>query len=39
MATATPGAPYAATTNPAVPVLVPNSRAICSSTGFMTRPL
>ena len=38
-ATAMPGAPYAATTSPAVPVVMPNSRAICSRTGLMTRPL
>ena len=38
-ATAMPGAPYAATTRPAVPVVIPNSRAICSRTGLMTSPL
>jgi len=39
IATTMPGAPYAATTSPAVPVLVPNWSAICSRTGLMTRPL
>ncbi len=38
-ATAMPGAPYAATARPAVPIESPNSRASGSSTGAMTRPL
>ena len=35
-ATTMPGAPYAATTRPAAPVEMPNSPAICVSTGAMT---
>jgi hypothetical protein len=31
-----PGAPYAAATSPAVPVLTPNSAASCVMTGLMT---
>ena len=38
-ATAIPGAPYAATTRPAVPVETPNSRASGSRIGLITRPL
>ena len=37
-ATTMPGAPYAATTSPAVPVVMLNSTAIWVSTGAMTIP-
>ena len=37
-ATRIPGAPYAATTRPAVPVLMSNSEAIGVRTGAMTTP-